>query len=112
MLWLNHGGSGRKRRIKVYNLTTYRGTIISLAYHCYQSLDSIRTPTILDRTTSSPPSLRRLRMFIAIIGSRFAGKSTIADYLVHQKGFIPVNLSDSNHRHEVIPLLILHMLHE
>ena len=34
-------------------------------------------------------------MFIAIIGSRFSGKSTVQDYLI-AKGFAPVQLCNKN----------------
>lgn len=38
-------------------------------------------------------------MFIAIVGTRLAGKSTVESFLVKQKGFLPVkilqNLSDN-----------------
>ncbi|KAI0361351.1 hypothetical protein OH77DRAFT_1417589 [Trametes cingulata] len=33
-------------------------------------------------------------MFVIIIGTRFAGKSTVQDFLSRQKGFIPVKLLD------------------
>ncbi|THH13476.1 hypothetical protein EW146_g6744 [Bondarzewia mesenterica] len=33
-------------------------------------------------------------MFIAIIGTRFAGKSSVQDYLIHSKGFTPVRFGD------------------
>lgn len=39
-------------------------------------------------------------MFIAIIGTRFSGKSEIADYLVHHKAFTPVKL-DPDRKYEV-----------
>ena len=32
-------------------------------------------------------------MFIAIIGTRFAGKSTVQSYLVKHKGFIAVKIT-------------------
>lgn len=32
-------------------------------------------------------------MFIAIIGTRFAGKSTVQKYFVKVKGFIPIQVS-------------------
>ncbi len=32
-------------------------------------------------------------MFIAIIGTRFAGKSTVQKYLIKFKGFIPIQVS-------------------
>jgi len=35
-------------------------------------------------------------MFIAIVGTRFAGKSTIEEYLINEKGFTPVRLIEPN----------------
>ena len=32
-------------------------------------------------------------MFIALIGTRFAGKLTVKDYLVKQQGFIPIRIN-------------------
>ena len=37
-------------------------------------------------------------MFIAIIGTRLSGKSTVQDYLVGFKGFQPVQLIEGDRR--------------
>lgn len=44
-------------------------------------------------------------MFIAIVGTRFSGKSTVEDYLVSQKQFTPVRVIQSyEHEESVLPV--------
>ncbi|KAI1789752.1 cytidine deaminase-like protein [Ganoderma leucocontextum] len=45
-------------------------------------------------------------MFIALIGTRFAGKSTVQSYLVKVKGFIPVQVSrDASQKDQLRPMV-------
>lgn len=48
-----------------------------------------------DSGPHSSSFLQRIAMFVAIVGTRFAGKSSIEDYLVASKGFTPVRIIQS-----------------
>ena len=51
--------------------------------------------SLLSEQPGATRRLRCTRMFIAIVGTRLSGRSSIENYLVSLKGFTPVRISDS-----------------
>jgi hypothetical protein len=45
-----------------------------------------------ETATATPIPILVTAMFIALVGTRSSGKSTVQDYLVVHKGFIPLHL--------------------
>ncbi|KAF5311839.1 hypothetical protein D9619_002849 [Psilocybe cf. subviscida] len=52
-------------------------------------------PVVFTLFSSLSQCLRRIAMFVAIVGTRFSGKSSIEDYLVTSKGFTSVRIIQS-----------------